>query len=142
MEFLRINAKNKGLVNTVFCDEIDADQIPGLYLQCHVGLIALDARHTTHNISGKFISYLQSGLPVMAIINNDNDLQLIIEKYQVGGVTTSRNHTNLRLLANSLLDEISFDENLIRSRCKVLATDLFSTRTAVEQIVNTLNSMK
>lgn len=43
MAVLKQEAKNRRLENTVFCDEIGADQIPGLYAQCHVGLIALDA---------------------------------------------------------------------------------------------------
>ena len=142
MEFLKVDAKHRGLVNTVFCDEIDADEIPGLYAQCHVGLIALDVRHKTHNIPGKFLSYLQSGLPVMAIINDGNDLQSIIEKYQVGKVTTDRSQENLRVLASLLVEDITSKNGEISSRCKVLASELFSSTTAVKQIVHSLNSMK
>jgi hypothetical protein len=80
MEFLKLDARKRGLVNTVFCDEIEADEIPSLYAQCHVGLIALDARHKTHNIPGKFISYLEAGLPVAACVNSGNDLIDIIQK--------------------------------------------------------------
>ena len=142
MEFLKVDAKHRGLVNTVFCDEIDADEIPGLYAQCHVGLIALDVRHKTHNIPGKFLYYLQSGLPVMAIINDGNDLQSIIEKYQVGKVTTDRSQENLRVLASLLVEDITSKNGEISSRCKVLASELFSSTTAVKQIVHSLNSMK
>jgi glycosyltransferase involved in cell wall biosynthesis len=142
MEILRLEAKNRGLINTVFCDEIGADEIPGLYAQCHVGLIALDPRHKTHNIPGKFLSYLQSGLPVMAIINDGNDLQLMIEKYQVGQVTTDRSQTNLRALANSLIEDDSLQNGVMSLRCKNLAAELFSSRAAVEQIINSLNSEK
>jgi len=142
MELLRLDAISRGLVNTVFCDEIDADQIPGLYAQCHVGMITLDARHKTHNIPGKFLSYLQSGLPVMAIVNHGNELQLIVDKYQVGRATTDRTKENLKILANSLLDEIALQDCYIELRCKNLATKLFSSQVAVEQIVNTLNSVK
>ena len=142
VELLKLDAKNRGLVNTVFCNEIDADQIPGLYAQCHVGLIALDARHKTHNIPGKFPSYLQSGVPVMAIINHGNDLQSMIEKYQVGRVTTDRSQKTLQLLAESLLAEISLQDNEMSNRCKALAAKLFSSEAAVKQIVKTLNSVK
>ena len=141
-EFLKQDAKNRGLVNTVFCDEIDAKEIPGLYAQCDVGLIALDVRHKTHNIPGKFLSYLQAGLPIMAIVNSGNDLQLIIEKYQVGRVTTVRSQKNLQLLAESLLDEISLQDCKISARCKNLAAELFSSELAVKQIVKVLYSVK
>ena len=53
---LRATAASRGLHNTLFFDEIDPDHIPGLYAQCNVGLVALDPRHRTHNIPGKFIS--------------------------------------------------------------------------------------
>jgi glycosyltransferase involved in cell wall biosynthesis len=142
MELLRLDAKNRSLVNTVFCDEIDADQIPGLYAQCHVGLIALDARHRTHNIPGKFLSYLQSGLPVLAIVNHGNDLHSIIEKFQVGKATTDRSQENLRVLASLMVDEISSKNGQISSRCKALFSELFSSKAAVEQIMQSLNSMK
>lgn len=142
MEILSLEAKNRNLTNTVFCDEIDSEEIPGLYAQCHVGLIALDPRHKTHNIPGKFLSYLQSGLPVIAIINDGNDLQSIIEKYKVGQATTDRSQGNLRALANSLIEDGSLQDGRMSLRCINLAADLFSSRVAVEQILNSLNSEK
>lgn len=142
VDLLKLDAKNRGLVNTVFCDEINADEIPGLYTQCHIGLIALDVRHKTHNIPGKFLSYLQSGLPVMALINDGNDLHFMIEKHKVGRVTTDRSQRNLRALAESLLEEMSLNGSDISFRCKSLAADLFSSRAATQQILKTLNSTK
>ena len=142
MELLRNDAKKRGLINTVFCDEIDTEEIPGLFAQCHVGLIALDARHKTHNIPGKFLSYIQSELPVVAIINEGNDLELIIKKYQVGRVTTDRSNENLQLIVESLLYEISFNKKIIASRCNNLSAELFSTKRAVDQILMALNSLK
>lgn len=141
-EFLRLNAYKMGLINAVFCDEIDAHEIPGLYAQCHVGLIALDRRHKTHNIPGKFLSYLQSGLPVLAIVNEGNDLQSIIEHHQVGAVTTDRSKENLQSIVSSLLSEMALHESEIALRCKNLSTQLFSSQAAVQQILNSLNSFK
>jgi glycosyltransferase involved in cell wall biosynthesis len=138
VEQLKQDSKSRGLVNTVFCDEIDAEQIPGLYAQCDVGLIALDVRHKTHNIPGKFLSYLQAGLPTMAIINSGNDLQLIIEKYQVGKVTTDRSQEKLGFLAASLIDDISLEGGEMNIRCKKLAEELFSSKAAVKQIIKAL----
>jgi glycosyltransferase involved in cell wall biosynthesis len=138
VEQLKQDSKSRGLVNIVFCDEIDAEQIPGLYAQCDVGLIALDVRHKTHNIPGKFLSYLQAGLPTMAIINFGNDLKLIIEKYQVGKVTTDRSQEKLGILAASLIDDISLEDGEMNIRCKKLAAELFSSEAAVKQIIKAL----
>ena len=139
---LQSNAKNRGLVNTVFYDEIEPNQIPGLYEQCHIGLIALDVRHKTHNIPGKFLSYLQSGLPVLAIINKGNDLQKIVDEHQVGKATSSRDLNHLRELAESIAMEISLDRERISNRCKKLADDLFSSKAAVKNILDAFGSQK
>jgi hypothetical protein len=53
-QHLRTDADKRGLNNVAFFDEIDPTEILGLYAQCHIGLIALDPRHKTHNIPGKF----------------------------------------------------------------------------------------
>lgn len=42
---LRALTARHGLVNVQFLDEIDADEVPGVLAQCHIGLIALDPRH-------------------------------------------------------------------------------------------------
>ncbi|HAL38219.1 MAG TPA: glycosyltransferase WbuB, partial [Polaromonas sp.] len=45
--------------------------------------VALDPRHKTHNIPGKFLSYMQAGLPVLASINPGNDLADVINHERV-----------------------------------------------------------
>ena len=37
--------QQRELDGIVFHDEIDSDEIPDLYNQCHVGIVALDPRH-------------------------------------------------------------------------------------------------
>jgi len=77
------------LANIIFFDEIPSDQIPALYAQCDIGMLSLDTRHTTHTIPGKFVTYLQAGLPVLAIVNSGNDLIELITKNQVGAVIST-----------------------------------------------------
>lgn len=142
LEQLKSNARNRALHNVVFFDEINSEEIPGLYAQCHVGLIALDVRHKTHNIPGKFLSYLQSGLPVMAIVNDGNDIIPIIENFQVGRVTTERSNKKFQLLAESILEENFLNYNETKLRCAKLASEMFSSQSAVKQIIESLNAVK
>lgn len=130
---LRGDAKERGLDNVVFHDEIDPSEIPGLYSQCHVGIVALDPRHMTHNIPGKFLSYMQSGLPVLASINPGNDLAELIQRENVGRVCTDHSVDTLQRLAVELADEISSGKNF-SGRCRVLSAKLFSPEAAVKQI--------
>jgi glycosyltransferase involved in cell wall biosynthesis len=131
------NAEQRGLDNVVFFDEIDPDEITGLYAQCHIGLVALDPRHKTHNIPGKFLSYMLSGLPVLASINPGNDLVDLILQEKVGSVCTDSSVASLALLARELVDSVSKDRE-VGERCRSLAEKLFSPQAAVRQIVNAL----
>ena len=108
---LHSESKARGLDNTVFFNEIDPSEIPGLYAQCHVGLIVLDPRHKTHNIPGKFLSYMQSGLPVLASINKGNDLVEIISHERVGRVCTDASVETLKNLVEDMVCNINIDSS-------------------------------
>jgi glycosyltransferase involved in cell wall biosynthesis len=135
---LRVDASARGLDNVAFFDEIDPNEIPGLYAQCHVGLVALDPRHTTHNIPGKFLSYMQSGLPVLANVNNGNDLVELIQRERVGRVCMTSSVEVLSHLAEGLIDELEYADGLA-DRAKALAARMFSPEMVVKQIVAALH---
>jgi glycosyltransferase involved in cell wall biosynthesis len=125
------------LENVLFHDEIDSEEIPGLLSQCDVGLLVLDPRHRTHNIPGKFLAYLQAGLPVLARINPNNDLVGLIENEGVGRVDLGGSLDSLQALAEAMADDTTGRERMaVRGRS--LAQKLFSPATAVKQIVESL----
>jgi glycosyltransferase involved in cell wall biosynthesis len=125
------------LKNVLFRDEIDPDEIPDLYSQCHIGLVALDPRHKSHNIPGKFITYMQSGLPVLANVNQGNDLADMIRKENVGRVSEDNKVDTLLQLAQDLLGDLERDREML-SRCLKLFYRDFSSEHAVKQIVSAL----
>ena len=77
-------AKQKAINNILFHDEIDNSQMMNLYSQCSCGLVILDRRHKTHNIPGKFLSYLHAGLPIFALVNEDNDIISMVNENNLG----------------------------------------------------------
>ena len=135
---LAADAAARGLDNVLFHEEIDPDEIPALYAQCHVGLVALDPRHKTHNIPGKFLTYMQSGLPVLANVNAGNDLANLIRHEQVGQVCESNQIAELLSLAHRLLEQIDTDPNLPH-RCRNLFNREFAVEKTVRQIVAALS---
>jgi glycosyltransferase involved in cell wall biosynthesis len=135
---LEADAKQRKLDNVLFGPEIDPDEIPGLYAQCAAGLVSLDPRHNTHNIPGKFITYMQSGLPVLAAVNAGNDLSAIIRTEQVGRVSEANTLTDLEKQAIDLVDDLRNDPD-ISDRCKVLYSKNYSPASAVAQIVQSLS---
>ena len=136
---LRALAAERLLDNVQFIDEIDADQIPGLLAQCHVGLIALDPRHTTHNIPGKLLTYLHAGLPVLARINPGNDLETLIEAEDIGCVVAGDDQARLQEYAARLADA-SDVRGAMSIRCRALAVRVFSPHIAASQVVAALSS--
>lgn len=131
------DATARGLDNVLFHDEIDPDEIPDLYAQCHAGLIALDPRHKSHNIPGKFLTYMQSGLPVLANVNAGNDLADLVRHERVGEVCESHQFVDLRGHCLMLLAQIDRDSDFSQ-RCRGLFARNFAADVAVRQIVNAL----
>lgn len=134
---LRDDASRRGLGNVMFFDEIEPEEIPGLYAQCHAGIVALDPRHKTHNIPGKFLTYMQAGLPVLASINPGNDLIHLIETERVGQVCTDQSVDSLELLVGQLVIDIKADADM-PGRCQALSARLFAPEAVVKQITAAL----
>jgi glycosyltransferase involved in cell wall biosynthesis len=135
---LKQKAKDKKMVNVLFFDEIDPDEIPSLYSQCRVGVVALDARHKTHNIPGKFITYMQCGLPVLANINSGNDLKELIETHNVGRVKDIKSKSSLKDTALLLLNDIAEHDD-ISKQCRTLFKNRFHASSAVKNILSHFN---
>lgn len=136
---LKGSAKDRKLDNVLFYDEIHPDEIPDLYAQCSAGIVALDPRHKSHNIPGKFLTYMQSGLTVLANINAGNDLAQMIRDEQVGQVCESNRVEDLVQFANRLLDQIESDGQM-PSRCSNLFEREFAVEKTVSQIVAALSA--
>lgn len=136
---LKTLAQVRKLNNVQFFDEIHPDEVPDLCSQCSAGIVALDPRHRSHNIPGKFITYMQSGLPVLATVNAGNDLAKMIRDEQVGQVCESNQVDELLQLAEKLLMSID-TETGFSERCRILFDREFAVEKTVHQIVAALTS--
>ena len=135
LESLKKESKTRDLDNILFFNEIDSEEIPTLYKQCHAGIISLDQRHKTHNIPGKFLSYMQAGLPVLAVINSGNELERIINDNGVGRVTTNHSVEHLVSLVEEIIGSM-MDNESVKEKCKSLYNDYYSPKKTVEQIID------
>lgn len=132
------SAENYKLDNVLFFDEIHPDEIPDLYAQCTAGIVALDPRHKSHNIPGKFLTYMQSGLPVLANINAGNDLAKIIRDERVGQVCESNSIDELLKITLNLIEEVDLKSD-INDRCIDLFDREFLVKNSVNQILKSLS---
>jgi glycosyltransferase involved in cell wall biosynthesis len=136
---LKASAKALQLNNVLFYDEIHPDEIPDLYSQCSVGIVALDPRHKSHNIPGKFLTYMQSGLPVLANVNAGNDLAKLIRDEGVGRVCETHKMHDLLVITEELLVQLESDSE-IPTRCRSLFAREFSVDRTVNQIIAALQA--
>ena len=135
----RLVSKRK-LSNVEFFDEIPQEDVHILLQNCTAGMIALDPRHKTHNIPGKFISYLQSSLPVIARINSDSDLEELIKINNVGIVYSKNNVEEFSSMTKKMVDD---DEKLglQKKNAKELFKKKFTTKAAYVQLIQTHNDV-
>ena len=135
-EFSKLESErvSRDLNNVLFFDEIDPSEIPGLLAQCHVGLVALHPDHKTHNIPGKFVSYVQYGLPVLARVNRGTDLEKLIEDSGVGRAYVGSSVDELKGIAEELADDDALRSRM-SERGTRLGRSMFSPEAAAKQIV-------
>jgi glycosyltransferase involved in cell wall biosynthesis len=106
-EWLQAFIKLHQLDNALILDEVSLPTLSMYYSQCHAGLVFLDSKHQSHNIPGKFISYLEASLPVVACVNPGNDLIKIIIDEKLGLVVNNSREFSTRLAG--FLNSISKD---------------------------------
>lgn len=134
---LKNRANKNQLLNTLFFEEIPPEEIPGLLSQCYIGLLALDPRHKSHNIPGKFLTYLVAGLPVLARVNADTDLVGVIEDGLVGKCYVGDSARDFKEMALEIIENpIAYKK--MSQRGPIVAKEKFSTSNAVSQIIKTV----
>ncbi len=134
---LRDMVTTRAMTNVLFHDEIEPEEIAGLYAQCHAGIIALDPRHKTHNLPGKFLTYMDAGLPVLAAINPGNDLEELINSNGLGQATSGQDPQKLIQMA---LNVAKMEKTSVAAACRTISDQMFSPRIAVSQILQGLQA--
>jgi glycosyltransferase involved in cell wall biosynthesis len=131
------------LNNCLIFNSISPNDIPSLLSQCHVGLVSLNINLSTGNIPGKFITYICYGLPVLAVINEKNDLVEIIRNSSTGMTISSYSPEALMLAIIQMANEISNlnKKNEIKVRCTNLWSSTFSTNSATDQLISDITSL-
>lgn len=140
VERLKKITNERLLNNVLFYDEINPDELDSLLKDCHVGIVALDPRHKSHNIPGKFLTYMQAGLPVLARINKNTDLEKLINVNRVGKVYSGSNLNEFYTLAQEIINDK--DQRILMSQNgKDLSKKLFSSQSATEKILMSLRKI-
>ncbi len=136
-KYLSNLTKERRINNVLFLKQIANNQLEDLYKQCQGGIMILDRKHNTHNVPGKFLSYLYAGLPVFALLNKDHDLIKLINENKVGYATDIYEINYLETKLEEFLRTI-YKNKKIRLNCKELAVKNFNTSSIARQITQSL----
>jgi glycosyltransferase involved in cell wall biosynthesis len=136
-EWLSEFIQSHHLKNAILLDEVDLKTLDMYYRQCHGGLVFLDPGHRSHNIPGKFISYLEAGLPVVACVNPGNDLVGIIASEGLGLVVDDPNEFSKKL--GMFMGEINCYANY-SSRARAFYEKHYRPDAIAEQIITAIRA--
>ena len=140
-ELLRLKkvSKDKNLNNILFFDEIPSSQLSDLLAQCNIGIVSLNPSHKTHNIPGKFLTYMREGLPVFAHINPNSDLEKLILEHQVGNVYTGTSIQDIKKSIETMLADDKAGQKMSKNSLD-LYQEKFLPKVAVKQIIKSMQS--
>ena len=124
---------SEDLSNFSIYDSIDQRYVDAVCKIATVGVFSLDKRHTTHNIPGKFLQYLSSGLPVFGLCS-ESDITDIIQKNKFGKTYTGNDPIRAKKMLKNLIIDIEI--GLINKKNLTLyIKDEISTKKAAIQIL-------
>lgn len=140
-EATRFSKRIAELDNALFFDEIDPYEVPNFLTQCHAGIVSLDTKHHSHNIPGKFITYMQAGLPVLAKVNIDNDLLKLVNTRKLGLCYASDDLNQFKNAVIQLVNMVNEDLE-ISCRCKDVFTKKYTSISAMSNIIKSVTALK
>lgn len=135
-EWLKNYIKVNQIKSALILDEVDLVTLSEYYQQSIAGIIFLDPNNQSHNIPGKFISYLEASLPVIAYVNANNDLVRLIHDHELGIASSDFGQLSRELL--SFINGIDgYPE--IRARAREFYETHYQPIAIAKQILKTLS---
>jgi len=130
--------KKEGLSNISIHPSVDQQTYLSMLDEFDVGLITLDRNLKTFNFPGKMLGYMYHLMPILASINEGNDLKAVLNEHEAGLVSINGNDEDLYNNAMKLLRDKSLRERTGRNGRRLLE-EMFSVGHAAKQIMSHFN---
>lgn len=113
--------------------------LPRFFNLSDFGIVSLNTKHLTNNLPGKFISYIQFGLPVLCFANKKSELSKIIIKNNCGCVIDLDDDEQINFdKISKFLNNLKINKKVQSSNAKKLFDELFSVDKAVSILIQKL----
>jgi glycosyltransferase involved in cell wall biosynthesis len=140
-EVLRLQkeAQKRNLTNLAIHPAVNQRDYTCMLSEFDIGLISLDRRLKTHNFPGKMLGYMYNAKPILASINQGNDLKDILEAHDAGLVSHNGDDEGFYNHAMQLIRNPGLREQMGRNG-RILLERTFSVTNAASQILSHLSS--
>ncbi|WCL51253.1 glycosyltransferase family 4 protein [Leptospira sp. GIMC2001] len=125
------------LSNVTYLKSIPPEDYAILLSEADIGLFALNKLHKTHNFPGKVLGYLSQGIPILGIVNPENDLMKLINESNSGLISIAEDHETF--YKNALKLKKQSDRSEMGKNAKKLLYSKFTVKSALESILKHAN---
>ena len=132
---LQKEIQKKNLTNLTIHPTVNQRDYLCILSEFDIGLISLDRRLKTQNFPGKMLGYMYNAKPILASINQGNDLQDILQTHEAGLVSHNGDDEVFYNHAMKLLRNPDLREQMGRNG-RVLLERYFSVSRAASQILS------
>lgn len=132
---------DKKLDNLKILPAVGQREYLSMLSQFDVGLISLDKRLSTQNVPGKLMGYMQFSKPVLASLNEGNDLKEMLDTARAGFCLLNGDDTGLEKAALMLAQNAVLRAEMGANSHKLLM-ERFSVVTAADKITQHLNTVE
>lgn len=126
--------KNENIINTILLPSVTPEAFQGIVSESDVGLISLSRDLKTENYPGKIMSYMKSKKPMLASINDGNELFNMIHNNS-GYVALNGDHNLLLKYAIKMANNKSQREEMGMNGFRLLKNQ-FNVDSAVDKILD------
>ena len=133
--------EKKGMKNIRILPSVGQQEYLAMLAEFDIGLISLDKRLTTQNVPGKLMGYMQYSKPVLASLNEGNDLKQILEEAEAAFCAINGDDETLTHAALTLADDSQMRKSLGENSRRLLEKT-FAARAAASQILSGLQAAR
>lgn len=136
-EVERLNAliKREHLTNILIHPPVSQEHYQSMLDEFDIGLVSLDRNLKTYNFPGKLLGYMEHSIPVLASINEGNNLINIVREKEIGLVSINGDDETLIANARKLMTDATLRRQLGQNG-RSLLEDKFSVAGAAQQILS------
>jgi glycosyltransferase involved in cell wall biosynthesis len=132
---LKRDVQKRKLRNVSIHPAVNQEEYMCMVSECDIGLISLDRRLKTQNFPGKMLGYMYHAKPILASINEGNDLEEVLHAHVAGLVSHNGDDETFYNHAIQLIRDPVLRQRMGKSG-RMLLEERFSVSRAASQILS------